>query len=230
MPRSDAEVILRGSPNFGPRPSAARISFVVLHHTAMESAEAALARLCEPSAEVSCHYLIDEAGALFALVPEEARAWHAGKGHWRESADLNSVSIGVELVNPGPLGVYPPYAARQMARLERLLADLLARHRLPAEAVIGHSDLAPLRKDDPGPKFDWQRLARHGLSVWPNPQGLLAPDPARFRGDARRFGYGDWPDGALLAAFRLRFRPYATGLLEPEDMAAMADLAARFGA
>jgi N-acetylmuramoyl-L-alanine amidase len=214
------------SPNHGPRRGAARIVLVVLHYTAMASAEAALARLSDPAAEVSAHYLIAEDGRLFALVPEERRAWHAGAGAWGPWTDVNSVSVGIEIANPGDA----PFAARAMDSLEALLADLLARHRLPPQAVIGHSDCAPGRKADPGPRFDWRRLARSGLSVWP---GAVPeppdPDPARFRADLSAFGYtAAAGDAALLAAFRSRFRPGAGGPLGPADMGLAAALARRW--
>ncbi len=186
---------------------------MVIHYTAMASAAEARARLCDPVHEVSAHYLIDEGGAVEALVPEARRAWHAGAGLWGGRADVNSRSIGIELSNRGT----HPFPHPQMAALERLLRDVLHRHALPPERVIGHSDMAPGRKHDPGPRFDWRRLARGGLSVWPEggrPEGRLQDHLAAFGYDA-----GQPPD-VLLAAFRLRFRPWARGPLAPEDVAA----------
>jgi N-acetylmuramoyl-L-alanine amidase len=136
---------------------------VVLHYTAMKTAQAALDRLCDPKAEVSAHYLISETGQVWQLVPEHKRAWHAGAGQWGDVSDVNSRSIGIELANPGDC----PFPEPQMAALEVLLADVLARWGIPPKAVIGHSDMAPDRKQDPGHRFDWQRLARQGLSIWP---------------------------------------------------------------
>ncbi len=226
------EAIWHPSPNFGPRRGGAGVELVVLHHTAMASAEAALRRLCDPDSEVSAHYLVAEDGTICQLVDEEMRAWHAGAGSWGGAGDVNSRSIGIELANPGPLHSLPPFAARQMDALEGLLADILARHDLPPEAVIAHSDMAPGRKSDPGPAFDWRRLARAGLAIWPD--GVAPdqpPDMARFRAAATRFGYpADVDDAALLAAFRLRFRPAARGPLEARDMALVADLARRWPA
>ncbi len=138
---------------------------VVLHYTAMRRCAEALERLCDPAHEVSAHYLISERGQVFALVPEEARAWHAGAGRWGAVTDVNSRSIGIELANPGDA----PFAAPQMAALEQLLRAVLGRHRIPPERVIGHSDMAPARKADPGRRFDWRRLALQRLSVWPAP-------------------------------------------------------------
>lgn len=198
----------------------------------MESAEAALDRLCDPAAEVSAHYVIGERGAVWALVPEEARAWHAGAGAWGAARDVNSRSIGIELVNAGPLDGLPPFPEPQMAALEALLDGIMARWAIPPARVIGHSDMAPGRKGDPGPKFDWRRLARGGRAVFAEAAGLpgAAPDWERFSTHAGTIGYhapeaGGWP--AVLDAFRLRFRPGATGPLAGTDVALAAALAAR---
>lgn len=207
------------SPNHGPRREGAVPALVVLHYTAMATAEAALARLCDPVAEVSAHYLIAEDGALFALVPEAARAWHAGTGSWRGRGDVNSWSIGIELANPGPLADFPPFPEPQMQALEALLDGIMARWGIGPEAVIGHSDMAPGRKSDPGPKFDWRRLALGGRAVWPDPRA--GGDTRAFEAAAAAAGYpegaGGWID--TLDAVRLRFRPWARGrALEPEDV------------
>jgi N-acetylmuramoyl-L-alanine amidase len=207
------------SPNFGERRGGQRPELVVLHYTAMEDCAAALDRLCDPAAEVSAHYLIDRDGTVLSLVDETDRAWHAGAGEWGGRGDVNSRSIGIELVNRGA----EPFAARQMAAVERLLADVLTRWALPPQAVIGHSDMAPSRKADPGPRFDWRGLALSGLSVWPEPGAA-----GDFVTDARRFGYPDIGPDALLTAFRLRFRPWARGPLDMGDAALIADLAQRF--
>lgn len=209
------------SPNFGERRGGQRPELVVIHYTAMESCAAALARLCDPLAEVSAHYVIDMDGRVLSLVAEEARAWHAGAGSWAGREDVNSRSIGVELVNPGA----EPFPEPQMKALEALLADVLDRWSLPPQAVIGHSDLAPERKGDPGPRFDWRRLALQGLSVWPE-----AGMPGDFAVDLARFGYAEAAPEALLTAFRLRFRPWARGTLDATDRALAADLARRYPA
>jgi N-acetylmuramoyl-L-alanine amidase len=195
---------------------------VVLHYTGMATAAEALARLCDPAAEVSAHYLIDEAGRTFRLVPEEARAWHAGAGRWGAVTDINSRSIGIELANGGD----HPFAAAQMTALEALLADILARHAIPPARVIAHSDMAPARKRDPGPRFDWRRLALSGLSVWPRP----APGPhAPLADSLARIGYDPaLPPEYALFAFRLRFRPWAQGPADATDAALAHDLAHRF--
>lgn len=192
---------------------------VVIHFTGMATAAAARARLCDPAAEVSAHWLIDEAGGVEALVPEDLRAWHAGAGTWGGVTDVNSRSVGIEIANPGDR----PYAEAQMAALEGVLSGVMARWRVPPARVIGHSDMAPDRKRDPGPRFDWRRLALRGLSVWPVPAV-----PGDFRADLRRFGYPEVADDLLLAAFRLRFRPWARGPQDATDAALAADLAARW--
>lgn len=221
------QILSRPSPNHGPRRDDARPDMVVIHYTAMQTAAAALERLCDPVAEVSAHYLICAQGIVWQLVDEDRRAWHAGVGRWGDVRDVNSRSVGIELANGGD----HPFAAAQMDALEMLLARIMARWSIPPARVIGHSDMAPLRKSDPGPRFDWQRLARQGLSVWPDP---AAPAPCGdFLTDAARFGYhapagcAD-PQGAVLAALRLRFRPQATGPLEAADRVIAADLAHRF--
>ena len=219
------------SPNFGARRGGLRPELVVLHHTAMPTAEAALARLRDPAAEVSAHYLIAEDGRVWRLVDEAARAWHAGAGSWRGADDINSRSIGIELSNPGPLAGFPPFSEPLMAALEALLDGVMARWRIPSAGVIAHSDLAPGRKADPGPKFDWRRLARGDRAVWGRGEG--APGWDAFRSAATAAGYdapeGDW--AAVLAAVRLRFRPWAEGL-EPEadDTGALRALTDRQGA
>jgi len=207
------------SPNCGERRGGRLPSLVVLHYTAMPSARASLDRLCDPEAEVSAHYLIDESGSVLRLVDESLRAWHAGAGDWGGTGDVNSRSIGIELQNDGT----SPFPETQMAALEWVLGGILERWDIPPEGVIAHSDMAPDRKTDPGPRFDWRRLARTGVSVWPQ-----AADPGDFRADARAFGYADAPVEVIAAAFRLRFRPWAKGPVDDIDRALMAGLVARW--
>jgi N-acetylmuramoyl-L-alanine amidase len=211
MQQTATGIIEASSPNFGARRGGLVPELVVLHYTAMATAEAALARLRDPAAEVSAHYLIAEDGRVWRLVDEAARAWHAGVGSWRGTGDVNSRSIGIELANPGPLAAFPPFPEPQMAALETLLDGILPRWSIPAAGVIAHSDMAPGRKADPGPKFDWRRLARGGRAVWAEGEG--APGWDAFRAAATAAGYAatgdDWP--AVLAAVRLRFRPWAGG-------------------
>nr|WP_204115793.1 N-acetylmuramoyl-L-alanine amidase [Shimia biformata] len=210
------------SPNFGQRRDGAAADHIILHYTAMDSAADALARLCDPAAEVSCHYLIDERGAVWQLVEESHRAWHAGAGEWCGIGDMNSRSIGIELANRGD----HPFPEPQMRVLETLLGDLRQRHAIPPRNVIGHSDMAPGRKSDPGRRFDWRRLALSGHAVWPELNAVPDTDPNRLRDDLCAFGYPSVDDPDLLEAMRLRFRPWARGPLSPEDMATAAALAA----
>ena len=207
------------SPNFGERRGCARPDLIVIHYTAMASCAEARDRLCDPAAEVSAHYLIARDGRLYQLVDEAKRAWHAGAGSWDGHADMNSRSIGIELENCGA----SPFAAPQMDRLEALLGDLLLRYQIAPARVIGHSDFAPDRKRDPGARFDWARLERCGLAGrrgdGPGPRD---GDAALFRAVARDAGYSaDVDDATLLAAVRLRYRPWAEGKLGPEDFIAL---------
>ena len=194
---------------------------IVLHYTGMESAEAALERLCDAEVEVSAHYMIAEDGRIWQMVDEAARAWHAGAGEWRGIADVNSRSIGIELVNRGD----HPFAEPQMAALEALMRDIMARWDIAPENVIGHSDMAPERKCDPGPRFDWARLAREGLALGLPDAAPSTPDKAAFRAAARGFGFPDVADDLLLRAVRLRFRPWGRGEIGPEDMRIAAGMA-----
>jgi N-acetylmuramoyl-L-alanine amidase len=211
-------VIDHPSPNFGRRRDGHRPSLIVLHYTALPDPQTALALLCDPAAEVSAHYVLGADGSLWRLVPEEMRAWHAGAGAWGGAGDVNSRSIGIELDNDGA----SPFPEPQMAALEALLDDVMARWEIPPAGVIAHSDLAPDRKRDPGPRFDWRRLARGGRAVWPE-----AGRPGDFLADARAVGYPvETGEPMVLQAFRLRFRPQADGPLCDADRALMAGLAA----
>lgn len=219
------QIVDQSSPNFGERRRGARPDMVVIHYTGMATAEAALARLCDPAAEVSAHYLIAEDGRTWRLVADAERAWHAGAGSWSGIEDVNSRAIGIELANAGPLADLPPFPEPQMAALEALLDGVMARWQIPPVRVVAHSDTAPGRKADPGPKFDWRRLARGGRAVWPEPSAHAPSTPEAFRAAAVRAGYGcaDWR--AVLDAVRLRFRPWASGALCSEDVAIVAGLA-----
>lgn len=148
------------SPNFGDRRGGVPPSLILIHYTAMSSAQAALDRLCDPAFEVSAHYLIARNGAVFGLVAEDKRAWHAGAGRWNGVDDINSAAIGVEIDNDG----HSPFAAAAIDALEQLLPSIMSRWAIPARNVLGHSDTAPGRKIDPGPRFDWARLERQGLA------------------------------------------------------------------
>lgn len=221
-----SEAIHHPSQNFGPRRSSARPELLVLHYTAMTSAVGARDWLCNPKAQVSAHYVLAEDGTLWQLVCEADRAWHAGAGAWGDTCDVNSHSIGIEIANTG----FQPFCEPQMAALERLMGGIMSRWDIPADRVIGHSDCALGRKIDPGARFDWRRLAQQGLAVWPDERAA----PNGFAKDCARFGYVteqcplDEQHDILLAAFRLRFRPWATGPLDDVDRALAADLAARW--
>lgn len=203
------------SPNFGPRKGGLTPTLVVLHYTAMQNAQVAMDRLCDPLAEVSAHYLICRTGTVTQLVDEEHRAWHAGMGEWRGQTDINSRSIGVELDNGGD----HPFPEPQMVALETLLRAIIDRWQIAPDNVIGHSDMAPGRKRDPGPRFDWTRLARTGLAARAGrDDGPKNPTAADFRTLARNAGFtADVDDETLLATVRLRFRPGATGPLSAQD-------------
>ncbi|MCI2400513.1 N-acetylmuramoyl-L-alanine amidase [Aliiroseovarius subalbicans] len=218
------QVIQHPSPNCGPRRDGLVPELIVLHFTAMADTPAALERLCAPEHEVSAHYLISREGTVFQMVDEALRAWHAGAGSWAGRGDVNSRSVGVELDNCGGT----PFSAAQMDALEDLMRGIMARWHIGPEAVIGHSDMAPTRKSDPGRRFDWRRLARHGLAIWPE-DGAATPDVGLFLRAATRFGYNaEFGFAAVLDAFRQRFRPHAQGPLDAADMGMIQDLAARF--
>lgn len=220
--RLDAVPVLsHPSPNFGPRRDGLTPSLIVLHYTAMETAAAALNRLCDPGVEVSAHYLIGSDGTIWQMVEEAMRAWHAGAGEWRGQSDINSRSIGIELDNRGS----HPFSEPQMAALETLMLQIMARWGIGPAGVIGHSDMAPGRKCDPGPRFDWPRLARQGLALHPGASQAVTADPTRFRLLARQAGFtADSSDTDLLQAVRLRLRPWGRGPLSAEDMAVMPGL------
>ncbi|MFP6746748.1 MAG: N-acetylmuramoyl-L-alanine amidase [Alphaproteobacteria bacterium] len=177
---------------------------LLLHYTGMPSAEAALARLCDGAAKVSAHYVIDEDGGISALVPEARRAWHAGVGCWAGDVDINGCAIGIELVNPGHEFGYRAFPPRQMDALTGLCLEILARHPIPSHRVLGHADVAPARKQDPGELFDWASLAASGIGLWPGP-GAATPVAA----DLAQFGYDVAGAGmrACAAAFQRHWRP-----------------------
>jgi N-acetylmuramoyl-L-alanine amidase len=196
------------SPNWNERQLP--VSMVVLHYTGMQTAEEALARLCDPDAAVSAHYLIEEDGAVHRLVREDRRAWHAGKSYWRGITDVNSASVGIELVNPGHEFGYRPFPDAQMEALLPLLAEIVQRWDVPRANVVGHSDVAPPRKEDPGELFDWDLLAAHRLAI-KTPRVTM---PSPFDNDGafylalERWGY-DVADGhAAVRAFQRRWRPH----------------------
>ena len=189
------------SPNANER----SVSFVVIHYTASGSAERALRTLTNPSSQVSAHYLIERNGDIVQLVDERLRAWHAGTSRWGTTVDVNSASLGIELDNDG----HEPYAPAQIDALLRLLADIRKRHHVPAANVLGHADVAPRRKVDPGPLFPWRTLALKGFGLWCEPP--LAPVPPNFDPllGLRAIGYDTVAPEAAIAAFRTHFLPVA---------------------
>ncbi|WP_066821902.1 N-acetylmuramoyl-L-alanine amidase [Sphingomonas mali] len=195
------------SPNFNERQLP--VSMIVLHYTGMQSAEAALARLTDPATEVSAHYLIDEEGTIHRLVAEDKRAWHAGQSHWRGITDVNSASIGIELVNPGHEFGYREFAPAQIEALIPLLAEIKDRYEITRGNIVGHSDIAPTRKQDPGELFPWAQLARLRLALPRPTKNLMDPlwSDAGFLLALERFGYEVTDKLAAVVAFQRRFRP-----------------------
>ncbi len=217
------------SPNHDARPAGQVVDILLLHYTDMESAEAALEHLCDPAAKVSAHFCIDEDGTIYRLVPENRRAWHAGLSYWAGSRDINARSVGIELVNPGHSCGYRPFPAAQMTALIALAREILSRHPIPPARVLGHSDVAPTRKQDPGELFDWAALAAAGIGLWPDVS--TGSGPARgieeVQAKLKRFGYATPQHGTLdaetraaIAAFQRHFRPAAvTGEADGETLA-----------
>ena len=195
------------SPNFNERKLP--VSMIVLHYTGMVDAAAALARLCDPVAEVSAHYLVDEDGTVHRLVAEDKRAWHAGKSRWRGIEDVNSASIGIEIVNPGHELGYRPFTEEQIDALVPLIARIKESHGITRGNVVGHSDIAPMRKQDPGELFPWSRLARLRLALPRPTRNLMDPGwtDAGFLIALERFGYDVTDKLAAVVAFQRRYRP-----------------------
>tara|TARA_R110002020_G_scaffold48634_1_gene138463 strand:- start:3578 stop:4339 length:762 start_codon:yes stop_codon:yes gene_type:complete len=215
---------VRPSPNHGERRDGRTPDMLILHYTGMPSAQAALEWLCAEESQVSSHYFVDEEGRILQLVPEGRRAWHAGQSHWKGETDLNSASIGIEIANPGHAAESPPFPDAQIEAVIRLCRDIIDRHAIPAERVLAHSDIAPMRKQDPGEIFPWNRLHREGIGHWVEP---LPVGGGRFfqEGDSGQpvealqtmlalYGYGVRADGsydaetaAAIRAFQRHFRP-----------------------
>ena len=195
------------SPNFDDRELP--VSIIVLHYTGMQDAESAIARLTDPAAKVSAHYLIAEDGTVLQMVDEAKRAWHAGQSHWRGITDVNSASIGIEIVNPGHEFGYRPFPDQQIDALLTLVAGIKERHAIKRGDVVGHSDIAPKRKKDPGELFPWAKLAKLRLAL-PRPTKNLM-DPGWTEGGfllaLERFGYDVSDKLAAVVAFQRRFRP-----------------------
>lgn len=200
---SGRRIVERPSPNFNDRAPGLPVDMLVLHYTGMKNGPSALERLCDPAAKVSAHYVVDEDGTVYRLVAEEKRAWHAGIAVWRGERDINGRSVGIEIVNPGHEFIYRDFPTPQMTALAGLAKDILARHPIPPRNVVGHSDIAPDRKLDPGERFDWRGLAAQGIGLWPQ-------HPQRVEGDTlallAEYGY-DTATRQVIAAFQRHFRP-----------------------
>ena len=213
------------SPNFDERKLP--VSMIVLHYTGMPNAEGAIQRLTSPEAKVSCHYLVHEDGRVLRLVPEEKRAWHAGASYWRGVSDVNSASVGIEIVNPGHEFGYRPFPDEQIAALIPLVAEIKDRHGVGRGNVVGHSDVAPARKEDPGELFPWEALARRRLAL-PSPvRDLMDPfwTDGGFLLALERFGYDVTAPRKAVIAFQRRFRPdRLDGIIDGECRAKLLSL------
>jgi len=242
----DSSVVSEVTPsaNFGERREGRRPDMIVLHYTGMPDAEGAVMRLCKEGSEVSAHYIVMEDGGVLQCVPEAMRAWHAGESFWAGETDINSCSIGIEVINRGHDWGYPDFPLRQIAAVIALCRGIIIRRDIPPERVLAHSDVAPLRKMDPGEKFPWQALANSGVGHWDWPAPItpgdsLAPEA---EGDAVRalqqkladYGYRVPVDGRydadttrVVAAFQRHFRPERVdGIADPSTQATLDNLLA----
>jgi N-acetylmuramoyl-L-alanine amidase len=212
------------SPNFGERRGAAAPDLLILHYTGTKTVEEALARLRDPAAEVSSHYFVFEDGRVTELVPEALRAWHAGVSSWEGTSDINSRSIGIEIANPGHEFGYPEFPPKQIKAVIALCQDIITRHRIRADRVLAHSDVAPGRKQDPGEKFPWRQLHKAGIGHWVIPSrggkgaALKTGDGGAhvlaLQEELATYGYGisasgefDSTTAEVVAAFQRHFRP-----------------------
>lgn len=202
------DFIERPSPNHDERPAGAPVDMLVIHYTGMRSFAAALDRLTDPMAKVSAHYAIGRDGTVYRMVAEDRRAWHAGVSSWRGHTDINGRSIGVELENKGHEYGYEDFTDAQMSALISLCEEILARHPIPSRNVVGHSDVAPTRKEDPGEKFDWARMAAAGIGLWPETTSLdFALTKSDFPYGLMKFGYDLTDETSVFRAFHRHFRP-----------------------
>lgn len=207
------------SPNFEPRKTkSGQPDMLLIHYTGMTSAEKAITWLAAPESKVSCHYVVDEAGQITQMVAESARAWHAGVAWWAGEEDINSASIGIEVANPGHEAGYPAFPDAQMTAVAALAGDICARRRIAPARVLAHSDVAPIRKIDPGEKFNWRLLAEHGAGLW------VAPEPY----DRSDEGLMRWHIGDAVVELQrlLRALGYKLQINEEFDMATEAAVVA----
>jgi N-acetylmuramoyl-L-alanine amidase len=217
------------SPNHEARPDGVVIDTLVLHYTGMRSGQEAIARLCDPAAKVSAHYVVEEDGAVFRLVAEERRAAHAGISFWRGRRALNGNSIGIEIVNPGHEWGYRPFPALQMAAVCDLCLGIMTRHPIEQRNVVAHSDIAPDRKQDPGELFDWRGLAANGVGLWPGADAAPVEEAALLH-LLGAIGYrSDLPLSVLLTAFQRHWLPErADGIADAATRARVAAVAGVF--
>ena len=222
-----SRIIEAPSPNQDDRPVGVPIDMLVLHYTGMQTGAEAIGRLRDPAAKVSSHYVVEEDGRIFRLVPEHRRAAHAGVSHWRGAEALNGRSIGIEIVNPGHEWGYRDFPALQMAAVCDLCLDILGRHPIPARNVVAHSDIAPDRKEDPGELFDWRGLAANGVGLWPA-SDPAPPPPGETLSLLGAIGYRtDLPLSVLLTAFQRHWMPgRADGIGDDATRARLAAVAA----
>ena len=212
-----ASIIEYPSLNYSSRKLGTVVDMLVVHYTGMLTATSALERLCNNEAQVSAHYCIDEDGSIYRLVAENFQAWHAGVSYWRGATDINNRSIGIEMVNPGHEFGYRPFKSRQMAAFRELTLDILARHQIPARNVVGHSDVAPVRKSDPGEYFDWQAMATVNIGIWPKEADHLELAPMILKSILFEIGYDVNDVTAALRAFQRHYRPArVNGRIDPE--------------
>jgi len=195
------------SVNFSDRKEGTEISILVMHYTGMKSGGEALQRLCDPDAGVSAHYLIEEDGTVFQMVAEDKRAWHAGAGIWRGYGDVNSVSVGIEIVNPGHEFGYRPFPDRQMQSVLEISKAVIHRHKIKPFNVIAHSDMAPSRKADPGELFNWRWLAENGIGFWPDMTSPIDKPLLALEDSLKNIGYDITDMEKTIAAFQRRWRP-----------------------
>ena len=241
------KIVERPSPNFNERVGEGVPDILIMHYTGMQTCEAAVARLTSAEARVSAHYTIDEDGTIYAHVPEHLRAWHAGVSSWRGMSDINSRSVGIEIVNPGHEFGYRAFPEPQIEAVIALGQRIVKRHRIQPRNVIGHSDIAPDRKTDPGELFPWKRLADAGLGVWVEANaagaaslalGAAGPEVSALQSDLARYGYGIEPTGTfdertqiVVSAFQRHFRPAKfDGVADGETLAVLVKLMERLDA
>jgi N-acetylmuramoyl-L-alanine amidase len=228
------EIIPCPSPNFDARPEGTRVDILIMHYTGMQSAKAALDRLCDADARVSSHYTVDEDGTIYRHVAEEYRAFHAGVSYWAGATDINARSVGIEIVNPGHEFGYRAFPEPQIEAVIALSKEILSRHPIPRARVIGHSDVAPARKTDPGELFPWRHLAGEGIGLWPSKTGGALD--TSFAEALKTYGYGIAPEGQAteeqtIIAFQRHFRPTRIdGIADAECEGILAGLLAELDA